>query len=144
MMSAPLRISKPGGSVQTQVNGVGAIAAGGDSYLSRLMKMIPGEALGLYLVGSSVIPRDQVVALFVWFLLCLVSVVAVRVFGTRDSRNNLPPDWIHVLISTVAFVIWVYTIGGPFAAFHLEVPYIGSLAALGWTFFVPMIYNGPA
>ena len=50
---------------------------------------------------------------------------------------------MHVAISSVAFVIWVYSLGGPFAVFNLYVPYIGSLLVLAWTFFVPTFYKGP-
>lgn len=74
---------------------------------------------------------------------CTATVVGLRSFGSRDPASNLPANWIHVVISAVAFVIWVYTISGSFAAFHLEVPYIGSLAALAWTFVVPALYKGP-
>ena len=75
---------------------------------------------------------------------CLIGVIVVRTYGTTDPENNKPPDWVHVTISCVAFVIWVYPLGGPFAEFGLHIPYIGSLLVLAWTFFVPIFYKGPA
>jgi hypothetical protein len=112
-------------------------------YLDRLLKMIPGEVVGLYLVGSGFIPKDQPIVLTVWALVCLAGVVLIRAYGTADPKHNEPPDWIHVAISTVAFIIWVYTLGGPFAAINLYIPYVGSLLVLAWTFFVPIFYKGP-
>jgi hypothetical protein len=114
-----------------------------NSYLERLMKMIPAEVIALYLVGAGMIPVGQSVALLVWATICLIGVIVLRAYGTADAANKLPPDWIHTLICALAFILWVYTIGGPFAAFNLYVPWIGSLAVLVYTFFVPLIYRGP-
>jgi hypothetical protein len=139
-MSAPFRIRRPGQGLKT-------VASDGDEnfkfYLDRLLKMIPAEVLGLYLVGSGFIPKDQSVGLTVWAALCLAGVIAIRAYGTADTVKHERPDWIHVGISSIAFVIWVYTGGGPFAAYNLAVPWIGSLLVLGWTFFVPIFYKGP-
>ena len=139
-MSAPFRIKRPD-------TGVAAVALAPEEgfkfYLDRLLKMIPAEVIGLYLVGSGLIPREQPIALTVWALVCLAGVVAIRVYGTGDAASSLPPDWVHVAISAVAFVIWIYTLGGPFTAINWYVPYLGSLLVLAWTFFVPIFYKGP-
>lgn len=45
-MSAPFRI------IQTGVKKSNGISEDFKNYLSRLMKMIPGEVVGLYLIGS--------------------------------------------------------------------------------------------
>jgi hypothetical protein len=68
--------------------------------------------------------------------------VVVKAYGTADPQASEAPDWRHVGISSVSFLIWVYTIGGPFAAYNLAVPWIGSLLVLGWTFFIPRVYRG--
>jgi hypothetical protein len=138
-MSAPYRITRP----SLHAADVGT-AGGGDfkGYLDRLMKMVPGEVVGLYLVGSGFIPRDQALVLAIWAFVCLIGVIAVKAYGTADPAAHVAPDWVHVAISAVAFVIWVYSIGGPFAAYNLAVPYIGSLLVLAWTFFVPLFYHG--
>jgi hypothetical protein len=137
-MSAPYRIRRP--EVVLVAN------AGGEEnlkqYLDRLMKLIPGEAMGLYLVGSGLIPSSDKNVLALWALVCLVAVIVVRVFGTADLREGLTVDWVHVVLSSIAFIIWVYTSGGPFEAFGLHVPYVGSLLVLAFTFFVPIFYKG--
>jgi hypothetical protein len=112
-------------------------------YLERLLKMIPGEVIGLYLIGQGLIPADQGIVMAVWAALCLAGVVAVRAYGTADPEQHAAPDWAHVGISSVAFAIWVYTLGGPFEVWGIAVPYIGSLLVLAWTFFVPIFYKGP-
>jgi hypothetical protein len=136
---APYRIERP------RTKSVAAAEPGAQlrSYLDRLMKMIPGEVVALYLVGSGVIPRDESAWWLVgWSLVCLLGLFVIRIYGTADPRNSVPPQWPSVLISAFAFVIWVYSLGGPFAAFGLHKPFIGSLLVLGWTFFVPIFYRG--
>ena len=141
-MSAPLRISRPaaqarrGASVQPQENF--------NAYLDRLTKMIPTPVIALYLVGMSQILSGQTVGLLVWSVICLIGVIALIVYGTSDLQAKLPPDWTHAALSAVAFVIWMYAMGGVFAAYNLQVPWVGSLAVLAYTFFVPMFYRGPS
>ena len=140
-MSAPFRISRPDARLETTAPGAQESLK---FYLDRLLKMIPAEVVTLYLVGSGFVPTDQPVVLAIWALLCLVGVVLLRSYGTADPENDKPTDWVHVAISTAAFMIWVYTLGGPFVAFGLHTSYIGSLLVLAWTFFVPILYRGPA
>jgi hypothetical protein len=85
------------------------------AYLDRLITMIPGEVIGLYLVGSGMIDPRQAMGLAIWTAICAVGVVAVRAWGSKDPQSSIKPgpDWTLVGISTVAFIIWVYSIGGP-------------------------------
>jgi hypothetical protein len=130
----------PATRTATAPQGVGALV---QSYLDRLMKMVPAEVIGLYLVGHGVIPAGQTTVFIIWTVICLIAVVAVRIYGTIDPTAQHRIDWLHVVISTIAFLIWIYTIGGPdnpFASFYQS--YIGSLLVLVWTFFVPIFYQG--
>jgi hypothetical protein len=141
-MSAPFRIQRP------DTGAVRAAGAQGSQenfkfYLDRLMKMIPAEVISLYLIGRGFIPFEQPIVLAAWAVVCLAGVLLVRSYGTADPEANKSPDWVHVAISAAAFVIWIYTLGGPFAAANLYVPYVGSLLVLAWTFFVPIFYKGP-
>jgi hypothetical protein len=112
------------------------------SYMERLVKLIPAEVVGLYLVGQGIIPPNEKVALVVWSIVCLGLVVLVRAKTTGDRVNSISPQWGAVAVSTISFVIWVYTMPGPFQAFHVAVPFVGSLAVLVWTFVVPFLYQG--
>jgi hypothetical protein len=139
-MSAPLRIENP----QSQTRRASSVQPqeGFDAYLNRITKMIPTPVIGLYLVGSSQIPDGQALGLSVWAVVCLLGVIALMVYGTTDRQANKPPDWIHVVLSTFAFAIWVYVLGGPFEAYNLHIPWIGSLLVLAFTFFAPFVYRG--
>lgn len=141
-MSAPLRIIRPDSSSGLR-SSVSEKEEGLKSYLERLVKMIPGEVVGFYLIGRGEIADNQAVELVIWALIGLVAVIVVKAWGTSDKANDVQPDWIHVTISSIAFVIWTYTLGGPFLAYGIYVPSIGSLLVLTWTFFIPIFYKGP-
>lgn len=142
-MSAPYRIKR----LEVARPGLHAAALssvdGFNSYLDRLLKMIPAEAISLYMVGKDLVPDDQPAALIFWAVVCLVGVVLLRVYGTADPAEDKPTDWVHVAISSIAFLILVYSLGGPFRAYGLYVPYLGALLVLAWTFFLPIFYKGP-
>jgi hypothetical protein len=140
-MSAPFRIRRSDVGTEAVSLGSGEEFKG---YLERLMKMIPAEVVGLYLIGSGLIPEGQRVGLLVWSIVCLIAVVVVRALGTADPERNQTPQWSAVFISSGAFVIWLYSLGGPFEPFGLYVPYIGSLLVLAFTFFAPLVYKGTA
>ena len=150
-MSAPYRIKAPQARPQPMGDAGGASRravafAGGEgfrAYLDRLLKMIPAEIVSLFVVGSGVIPEEQSLALVAWTIICLIGVIGLRAYGTADPEERLPTDWTHVAISCGAYIIWVYSLGGPFKAYDLHVSYLGSLLVLGWTFVIPMIYQGP-
>jgi hypothetical protein len=111
-------------------------------YLDRLIRMIPTEVVGLYLVGNGVIPTEERVARLGWPVVCLIGLLVLRIYGTRDPETGEKAQWVTVLISAVAFVIWIYTLGGPFQLLGVYKPYVGSLLVLVWTFFVPIFYRG--
>lgn len=151
-MSAPFRVQplslRSVAPFDSGGGGGGAAPAGGDAfrnYLDRLLKLIPGEIVGLYIVGSGLIPEDRPFILVGWFVFCSLALVLVRVKGTADPETGLGAQKGAVIISLVSFIIWIYSLGGPFKAFpslDIHEPTVGSLMILGWTFIVPFFYRG--
>jgi len=135
-MSSPFRV------VSLRTEAVPGDGGALKPYLDRLLKMIPAEVVSLYLVGIGFVPKEQVVAGLAWLGLCLIGVIVVRVWGTSDPEAELGPQWPAVGIACVAFLIWTYSMGGPYVAAELHVPWLGSLLVLAWTFFVPYVYHG--
>jgi hypothetical protein len=41
-------------------------------YLDRLVRLIPSEVVGLYLVGQGVIPEKQPGPILIWSIVCLI------------------------------------------------------------------------
>lgn len=115
-------------------------------YWDRLKNLIPTEVSALYIAGQGVIPPEERLASAVWAVVCLAFVVLYIAHQTQTAEGqpgqHYPTDWVHVAISAVSFIIWVYALGGPFAALGLYVTWLGALAMLAWTFMVPHFYRG--
>lgn len=116
------------------------------SYWSRLKNLIPGEVSAIYIAGLGVIPQEQTIGQAAWLGACFLFVILFMLKETRSvegqPEKKYPPDMAHVSISAISFIIWAYALGGPFAAWGLYVPWIGTLVMLGWTFAVPYFYEG--
>jgi hypothetical membrane protein len=142
-MAAPLRIGKYSPATSF-ASGPPSPSTGMQEYMERLVKLIPGEVVGLYLVGVGVIPLNANPRYYAyWAAICLLLVIVVRAYGTSDRVNNVPVEWITVFVSTVSFVLWLYTMQGPLQTFGgFGEPFMGSLAILVWTFVVPYFYKG--
>ncbi|MFE0173231.1 hypothetical protein ACFWZ2_12995 [Streptomyces sp. NPDC059002] len=136
-MSAPYRIRR------RSVTRVGR-TPGEDvkEHLDHMMRVIPGDVLALYLMGYAAIPRDEAAGRVVWFGICLVVLVVVRIFGTADPAAGLPPQPVGVIVPAVAFVVWVYATGGPFEDLHIAVGWVGALAVFLTSFAVPYLVQG--
>jgi hypothetical protein len=77
-----------------------------DGFWSRLIKMIPMEALAVYPVGKAVSPEKWWP---VWPLVCAVIIVLSRVAFTKGPRGG--PQWGNLCITLVSFFTWVYLSG---------------------------------
>ncbi len=101
-----------------------------DDYLGRLVKYVPAEIIALYLTVAGIIPPDptgrpRATVLWVVFFGCLVLVPVFTWVAT--TRHGRPPLTAQVVISTLAFPIWVFAIGGPFASLAWYQPWIASV-----------------
>ena len=149
-MSAPLR-------VKSHPSAAGFAADAGDTYkdyLNRLVKLVPAEVVGLYLVGKSAILAhypaggppvsgfmSAQAAWIIWSAFCLVALFIVRGWATSDPKRKVPPEYAAIAISAVSYLIWVYSFGDVFTIFNLWDPLIATFLVLAWTFIVPIFYR---
>jgi len=137
-MSAPLRIE----SRSLVLAGTSASPSeAAKNYIEKLLKIVPAEAQSLFALGNNIIPSSKHGVLLAWAGFCLLVVIVVRVFGTSDAAAGQRPDWVHVAISSVAFLLWIYTLGVIFPAFSKENPYLSILFTAAFTFLVPYFYK---
>ena len=115
----------------------------GDAYVERLLKMIPAEVMAVYLsiqgiLLSALSGQESQLQAWLWgtFAVLLVgNVLYLR-------RFNKVTDPIQYGILTLAFVIWVLTLGGPFVFLSFYEPFMGSIILVLFTFFAPVAYTG--
>jgi hypothetical protein len=134
-----LRVAKP--SILESVGG-----DEGDEWGTRIAKLIPAEALGLYGSAVALIPAAssaRVGALWVVVLVCCGLTTLLRYRATLDPATR-KPQWAAIAISIVSFILWLVALGGPTSPIMLppDLSFAGPLAALLWGTIVPYIYRG--
>lgn len=109
------------------------------SYQDRLLKLIPTEIIAAYMALQGVVPA----AYAKWatlaigmILLVLTPLYLTRLQGVRRTGQ--------VVMTTIAVVVWLYTLGGPFQHWGLYQPWIGSALLVLWTLVVPLVVNPQA
>jgi hypothetical protein len=122
-----------------------------DRYKDRIIKLIPGEVVAVYLFLSGLIastdpakiPQDKLLTIVFLILLALTWPYLSRIAGVSNRTQ--------VAISTVAFAVWVFSLGGPFPYLMGLVgwkyqPIYGGIILPLYTFAVPILdnsYTGP-
>jgi hypothetical protein len=112
-----------------------------DHWGSRLAKLIPAEALGLYGVGQALIPKGRTDGLWVLAGGCLIVSAWLRWVATRDDDGQ--PQLLAVGIALVSFTLWVAALKPPTGPIDLgaNAVYI-PLAAMVWAIVMPSLYKG--
>jgi hypothetical protein len=114
-----------------------------DGYTSKVVKLIPAEAVALYLFLSGVIgaarsaeaDRGPILTVVFLVLLFLTIFYLKRVAGVTNG--------VQISISTLAFAVWVFSLGGPFIYLLPKVgfqydPLWGAILLPLYTFVTPI------
>ena len=90
-----------------------------DGYLTRIVKYVPTEFISIflavnnYVLGTPSKPKLTVNQYWIAAAVLLVANAIYLYFATRQSGK--PPATTQILVSTVLYAIFIYSIGGPFA-----------------------------
>lgn len=103
----------------------GALASMTDNrakdYLQRVAKYVPGEVIAAYLAINgfliSVPQEARIVLLLINFFACLV---LTPIYLAQMAEAN-QPKCTHLIVATVAFVVWAYTVSGDSGIFGMSV-----------------------
>jgi hypothetical protein len=118
-------------------------AVEGDDYQKRLLKLIPAETVAVYLSLDGVLRsalKDERVQLEVWLWGIFAIIGVANLFYLK--RIQKVRAWSQYAIMTMAFGLWVLSIGGPFHLYSWYRPFYGSVLTGLFTFIVPLIYTG--
>ena len=111
-------------------------------YKSKLLKLIPTEIIAAYMVihgifegqGVQVGEKDltHIVGWSVFSaLLLLTPLYLVKIQNVKTTAQ--------VILTTLSFPVWVYTIGGPFKMAGWYHPQIASCLLVVWTLIIPLV-----
>lgn len=115
-------------------------------FSDKLVKFIPTEIVGAYMVLSGIIgfvplsaetTADKTATLLIqivfFVLLALTPVYLWRVSNVRYKTQ--------LFISTVSFAVWVYTLGGPFSVWGIYDIKASSVVLILWSLIPPLLVN---
>ncbi len=109
-----------------------------DNYFSRLVKLIPTEIIAFYLALDGIASAMKQKDLLLW----VVFGIAVTGAWFYLARLANVTKIIQRVLTIVAFAIWVYVFGGPFAQLPWYDAGYGKLLLVVFTFFVPVFFKG--
>jgi len=119
-------------------------------YSDKLVKLIPSEIIGAYMVLSNILgytagnmqasvrpypvtesDLKPILLQVVFFVLLILTPVYLK----KISRVN---NVTQLMVTTVSFIIWVYTLGGPFIVWGIYYSIIGSVVLVLWSVIIPL------
>ncbi len=110
-----------------------------DQFTDRLLKYIPAEVVVVYVFVEGLIrnapadvPREKV-------LWCVFFLLAGWYLGLSNPRPEGKQENAIATISTFAFAVWVFSLGGPFVSFSWYKPFYGTLLLPLYTFGISAI-----
>jgi hypothetical protein len=111
-----------------------------DTYFDRVIKYIPADVVGAWVAVTGVINSQANVSPTIWWLAFAVGTLAAAAWTWKQtSEPGKPTATVQILVATVAFVVWVFALGGPFAGEDWYKPYQGSLVLIAFTLLVGLI-----
>jgi hypothetical protein len=112
-------------------------------FADKLVKFIPTEIIGAYMALASflgygpisnITPVDEVkstlIQIMFVILLIMTPIYLTKVSGVRNR--------LQLFISTISFIVWVYTLGGPFIVWKFYHPDISSSLLVLWSLVPPI------
>ncbi len=111
-----------------------------DDYLTKILKYIPAEVVALYVTLYNIAyaaRADIPFTLIVWIIFG-IGIIGTVLYLLRVAKVN---DWSQITVSTIAFVVWVFALGGPFSHCAWYQPAYGALILPIYTFFMPIMIS---
>ena len=114
-----------------------------DDKKTQLVKYIPAEIVALFIAITGILNSATGLPEIVHWIVFLGALLLTPLYVWRATRDEkLPTAMGQIVISTVAFVIWVFAIGGPFVYLSWYNPAYGDLLLLFYTFVIPLVFEG--
>jgi hypothetical protein len=126
-------------SVSLQARGTGRDV---DTYFDRVVKYIPADVVSAWVFVSATIngsPEDTPKATLFWIAFACGLVLTALWTKKHTSEPGRPVAFTQIAISTIAFGVWVFALGGPFTSMDFYKPVYGSLLLVFYTLVVALV-----
>jgi hypothetical protein len=105
-----------------------------DRYLDRVVKYVPADIVAAWLTVIALLPASPSRPPAVLWVVLATMVALTPVWIVRVTRRPADgPAWTQALVSTAAFVVWVFATGRPFSDLSFYDPAYGGLALILFT-----------
>ena len=112
-----------------------------DTYFDKVIKYIPADIVGAWLAVDGLIKAaDNNVAVNTSWVAFIIGIIITALWTYKQTQvPKKRPAITQIIISTGAFIVWVYASGGPFITANLYNPAYGSMFLILYTLVVAMI-----
>jgi len=133
----------PGGRITARPRGdilaARAMAPQADDYKMRLLKYIPAEIVAGFLAIDGIIKSTTEVSVVVSWIVFFVLLVLTPFYAWRiTTEPNKPTAKADIIVSTIAFFVWVFALGGPFSSLGWYLPIYGAILLIVYTLTIPV------
>jgi hypothetical protein len=114
------------------------------SYSDKAVKLVPTEIVGAYMVLAGIIgidatsgaaPTDSLSKILIQIVFFVLLVLTPLYLWKMSGVSNV----VQLIVTTLAFIIWIYTLGGPFAVWGIYEPKIAALILTLWSLVIPIV-----
>ncbi|MDZ7738327.1 MAG: hypothetical protein U5K32_04480 [Bacteroidales bacterium] len=107
-----------------------------NGYQSRLLKLIPSEIVAAYLVIVGFIPPGYE---YSKLLLTVITAVLLIMIPFYLISFQYVKGAFQIAFTSLTFLVWVYSMGGPFVYYGIHEPVAGSALLVLWTLLLPFV-----
>lgn len=115
-----------------------------DKYTDKLIKLIPAEIVSVYLAVYALIKSSAYAQSDKQFLQWCVFLVVLVLTPVYLYRLAGVTRWTQIVFNTLAFVIWVFSFGGPAEGVYVHnfpLPFLVGVFLPVYTLFIPLFYR---
>lgn len=115
-------------------------------YVSKLIKLIPAESIGLFVTIDNIIKSTRANANPIpdtvsWITFIVLIGVTVFITYLTSNNKNLKIAYKQIIISTIAFIVWVFALGGPFLLCSWYRSEYGAIILPIYSVLAPLMYK---
>jgi len=128
-----------------------------DTYFDRVIKYIPSDIVAAWTAATGIIYSQQAPGVggaagapgggtrgantALWIAFAVGTVITAVWTWRQTSEDDKNPAVRQIIVSTLAFIVWVLALGGPFLSldWYAQNRYVGSLILIGYTLLIGIV-----
>jgi FtsH-binding integral membrane protein len=124
-----------------QVAAPGAPQPTVDTFFDKLYKYIPADVVAFYVFVSGLLDgADLANKQVIYWVVVVIGLVAAFFWTLRQTQQpGMNPAYKQAAISTVAVLVWIFALGGPFSAFAWYNSILGAILLAAFTLLIPLV-----